>query len=206
MCATYLGLSKLRRRVSFPCFLLSNTAPPPHALYLFVEQTMPFWGDPEKPSSPTPSSAAAAAKGWKPLAAEKDWLLSVLPEDDAEREVEAQVKPPSKAKYVESLGSLVTLLGVCGWCGGDHTRGSKCLPNFVLCCDSRFSDGCRMEKNDQNLFEACSRQKKYINVRSCHFSSYLPRWRRIRMHLEAHRPPLAYLELLARDAPSCSDT
>ncbi|CAM9805744.1 unnamed protein product [Scytosiphon promiscuus] len=53
------------------------------------QQTMPFWGDPEKPSSPTTASAVAA-KGWKPLAAEKDWLLSMLPEEDAEREVEAQ--------------------------------------------------------------------------------------------------------------------
>eukprot|EP00903_Cladosiphon_okamuranus_P020297 g18626.t1 len=67
------------------------------------KQTMPFWGDPEKPpsswspssSSPSASSTSAspspAAKEWASSGLlPNDWLLSVLPEEDAEREVAAQ--------------------------------------------------------------------------------------------------------------------
>lgn len=63
---------------------------------------MPFWGDPEKP--PPPSSlmvgsttpAAATAKEWSRLTS--DWLLSVLPEEEAEREVAAQVRSEAKRR------------------------------------------------------------------------------------------------------------
>ncbi len=66
-------------------------------------QTMPFWGDPEKPLSSPPSSSSspgtaassssssAAAKDWSSSLA-SDWLLSMLPEDEAEREAAAQVQ------------------------------------------------------------------------------------------------------------------
>ncbi|CAN0090142.1 unnamed protein product [Ectocarpus fasciculatus] len=53
---------------------------------IFWKQTMPFWGDPEKPSSST--STSPPSKDWKPLSS--DWLLSSLPEEEAEREIAAQ--------------------------------------------------------------------------------------------------------------------
>ncbi|CAM9874745.1 unnamed protein product, partial [Ectocarpus sp. 12 AP-2014] len=53
---------------------------------IFWKQTMPFWGDPEKPPSST--STSPPAKDWKLLSS--DWLLSSLPEEEAEREIAAQ--------------------------------------------------------------------------------------------------------------------
>ncbi|CAN0405435.1 unnamed protein product, partial [Pylaiella littoralis] len=57
---------------------------------IYWKQTMPFWGDPEQPSSsPSRSTVTTSpANHSTPLAS--DWLLSVLPEEEAEREVAAQ--------------------------------------------------------------------------------------------------------------------